>query len=101
MKTEYKNLLIKIIKKYLPNTKIYLFGSRARKTNTPGSDIDLAIDSETKIDFKIISKIKNDIEESKIPFFVDVLDIQSVSEEMKKEIIVKFPTFLDKSYMQR
>ena len=85
--TKFKDILLTIIEKYLPNCKVYLFGSRASKTNTPHSDIDLAIDNLTEIDISILGKIKDEIEESTVPFFVDVVDIHSVNDTMRKQIL--------------
>ena len=84
---KYKELLIQIIKKHLPNTKIYLFGSRARGTNTPGADIDISVDAGEKINIRTISKIKYNIEETSIPFFVDVIDLNNIEKEIKEEIL--------------
>ena len=69
-----------------PNAKIFLFGSRARKDNIPQSDIDIAIDNNNKIEFSILSKIKEDVEESSIPYFVDIIDFNNVSEDFKNQI---------------
>lgn len=79
--------LIAIIKKHLPNTKIYLFGSQAKGTYNPGSDIDIALDNITPIDWSILGSIKEDIADSNILLFVDVVDIHDVSDEIKKQII--------------
>ncbi len=39
---KYKDGMIKIIEIFFPHAKVYLFGSYARGTNKPGSDIDIA-----------------------------------------------------------
>lgn len=83
---KYKSFLIKIIHKYLPNCKIYLFGSRARKTHRSGADIDLALDIEEKIHFKKLFEIQDKIEESNLPLFVDLVDLHSASEKLKNEV---------------
>lgn len=83
---KYKNDLIAIINKHLPNAKIYLFGSRARGTHNPGSDIDIAVDTGAPINWSILGELKEDIVESNIPLFVDIVDINNVSEDMKKQI---------------
>ncbi len=83
----YKSELISIIEKHLHKCKIYLFGSRADGTNRLGSDIDLAIDCDEKIDNFSLIKIRNDIEDSTIPFLVDVLDIHGISIELKNKIL--------------
>lgn len=83
----YKEELIAIIKKHIPQAKIYLFGSRARKTHHPGSDIDIALDAGIVLDRGIIGEIKEEIENSTIPFFVDIVDLQAVSEQMREQIL--------------
>lgn len=82
-----KPTLIRIITTYLPEAKIYLFGSRARKDYSSTSDIDIAIDIKKKIDSVVLSAIKENIEESSIPFTVDVIDLNNVSEDFKNEIL--------------
>ena len=67
--------------------KIYLFGSRARGDNSPSSDIDIALDVGRKIDLYELSLINEEIEESTIPFTVDVIDLYNVSEDFKKNIL--------------
>jgi len=83
---EYKKTLLSIIQEFLPNCKVYLFGSRARQEHDEGADIDLALDNKKPIDLNIIYKIKNKIEESTIPLFVDIVDINNADEAIKKEI---------------
>jgi predicted nucleotidyltransferase len=82
----YKKILLAIILKHLPRCKIYLFGSRARNSHNQGADVDIALDAGAPLELKTIFKIKNEIEETNIPVFVDVIDVYSVSEEMKKQI---------------
>lgn len=87
MEKRYKELLLKIIDHYAPaGVRVYLFGSRARKIHNPGSDIDIALDAESPIPLRVLGLIREDIENSNIPFFVDVIDAQSVSDEMKQNI---------------
>lgn len=81
MAIDIKTELINIIHKHLPGCKIMLFGSRARKTNRDGADYDIALDMGKKIPFTIMLHIENDIEESNIPVFVDVVDIHAVAKQ--------------------
>ena len=87
MKNHDKDLVINMIQQHLPATKIFLFGSRARKDNIPQSDIDIALDNNLKIDKYIISLIKEDLEESILPFTVDVVDLNNITQDFKKNIM--------------
>lgn len=96
--------MIAIIKKHVPKCKIYLFGSRARKTHSLGSDIDLAIDAGKEVCRFTIAKINNEIEESNIPFFVDIVDMHSTSTEMIEQILkyeVLWRNYFQKQTSQR
>jgi predicted nucleotidyltransferase len=82
-----QQILTSIIKKHLPSVKIYLFGSRARGDYKSTSDIDIALDAGKKIDLYTLSLIKEEIEESSIPFTVDVVDLYTASGDFKKNIL--------------
>ena len=87
-KTEaYKEIIIPIIHRYLPDAKIILYGSRARKDESEGSDIDIALDIGTEIEFRKLSKIISDLEESNLPIHFDIVDFQNLSERMQTEIV--------------
>ncbi len=79
----YKKILLTLIHQHLPGCLVYLFGSRARGTNTQGADIDLALDMGAKIDPKLILKIYNSLEETTIPLTVDLIDLVSASDKLK------------------
>jgi len=73
---------------------VWVFGSRAKNQVKYNSDLDLAIEYSSKIDKKILRKIKFELEESKLAFNVDVLDLNGVSEAFKKIIrkeMIEFP----------
>jgi predicted nucleotidyltransferase len=88
--TETELLTVKsILLKSLPaDTKVWVFGSRAKNAAKPFSDLDLALEniSGAKIDEEIIYRLQNDFEYPSLPWTVDVLDLNSVSEGFKKII---------------
>lgn len=83
----YKNIIIPIILKHIPNATIILYGSRAKGTNKQGSDIDIALNVGEKIDRNKIIAINSDLDESQLPIKFDIVDIYSVSEDLRKEIL--------------
>ncbi len=88
---KYKFMLIEIINRYIPNAKIYLFGSRAKSSCDSGSDIDLALDAGAKIDIKLLLDIADAISNSTMPYFVDLVDVHAIDEtfytSIKKDLI--------------
>ena len=84
-----------ILKKYLTkDCKAYVFGSRAKSSSLHGSDLDLALECKEEIEFKKLSKIKIDFEDSRLPYMVDVVDLQAVKgyfKEMIEKEIIEFP----------
>jgi predicted nucleotidyltransferase len=71
------NTLINILRKYSAVADVVLFGSRAKGTFKPGSDIDLAVMNNGVSNAEIL-KIKNDLEESSLPYFVDVVNYPKI-----------------------
>jgi Predicted nucleotidyltransferases len=77
-----------LLKKYLPeNTPVYLFGSRARNDARWNSDYDLWVNAD--IDRLTLMRITNDIDESFVPFKVDIVQNSQIKgvfgECVKKE----------------
>jgi len=83
---KYKPKLISIIQTHIPKCKIYLFGSRARKDHQEGSDIDIALDIGKPIDIKTICVIYNEIEETNLPLFIDLVDLHTATDDLKNEV---------------
>lgn len=83
----YKEIIVPIVVKHLPNAKIILYGSRARGDAREGSDIDVALDMGHKIDTLIMSNIIGDLEESRLPICFDIVDFHNISESMQQRIL--------------
>ncbi|MEX0849757.1 MAG: nucleotidyltransferase domain-containing protein [Candidatus Dependentiae bacterium] len=83
---KYKDKMIRILKALFPDAKIILFGSRARGDARENSDIDIAIDAGKQVSPYDIVEAKNIFSEMNIIFKVDVVDYQSVSEILQKQI---------------
>jgi len=72
--------------------RVYLFGSWARGEEKRASDIDIAIEYEGSLAHDIIVKIRELLEESRIPYRVDVVDLTKagpvLAERVKEEGIL-------------
>jgi len=65
--------------------KVYLFGSYAKGTAREGSDVDIAVLGESSLREKMV-RAKLDIEDSLLPFKVDLVDL-SQSPYLKKIVL--------------
>ena len=80
-------IVIQILKKNLPkNAIVWVFGSRAEKTKKIFSDLDLAIDATAPLSYVTLVNLKNDFEESDLPFKVDVVDWYLIDEPFQERI---------------
>jgi predicted nucleotidyltransferase len=68
------------------NIRIYLFGSRARGDQSTGSDVDIGLWSDEEIDDKKLALWRAIIEETTIPYQVDLINLRQVSEDFRREI---------------
>lgn len=82
MNNKYFDLIRKIVIEELKDedVKIGLFGSFANETNTIASDIDVAIIPKNAINKWKLSNIREKLEETTIPFNIDIVDFSMVSE---------------------
>ena len=78
--------LLGIFNKFQEVERVYLYGSRAKGTHKFGSDIDLAIMSAGVSD-KTIRNIKAEIEESSLPYFVDITNFTTLNHKELAEHI--------------
>lgn len=75
-----------ILRRHVPDCEVRAFGSRATWTAKDYSDLDLAVVGKEKLSSKILFALKEDFQESNLPFRVDVLDWNSISKEFRKVI---------------
>ena len=71
-------------------SKLWLFGSRAAQTHKKYSDIDLILEASPPVTRTQLSKIRGNLEESALPFKVDILRPDDI-----------YPAFLDSIEYQK
>lgn len=87
VETKTKNKIIAIISALLPKAKIYLFGSRARKTHSKISDIDIAIDTGEMLPRRDVDELVSIFSATNIRERIDVVDIHQIPEDMRNSIL--------------
>lgn len=78
-----------ILNKYLPNSnyKYFIFGSRAMPKHRKFSDLDIGILGPSEIPGSIMVQIKQDLNDSDIPYLTEVVDFSTVSENFKRKAL--------------
>jgi len=88
--TQLRNIINGVVKGVPVN--VYLFGSWARKQEKRTSDIDIALYSKDKIPMKVWVELHENINDSTIPFHVDLVDLSTTNpvfiEKVMKEGII-------------
>lgn len=68
------------------DARLVLFGSRARGDARPRSDIDLAVRSEQPIAAATLAQLRDALEESQVPFRIDLVDYARASVQLREAI---------------
>ena len=80
------DIVLTILAKYVPECEVRVYGSRYTGTAKQYSDLDIALVGREKLDWRVMAAIKEEFQESELPFRVDILDWNSVSAEFRKAI---------------
>jgi uncharacterized protein len=88
---DYLNIIKNIVLSKVPLDKyaVFLFGSRAAGNAHPMSDIDVGFLGEENLPVLLKGEIEMDIEESIVPFRVDLIDFKQVDARFKEEALKK------------
>ncbi|MGB9591769.1 MAG: nucleotidyltransferase family protein [Candidatus Kryptoniota bacterium] len=86
MHNKYLEITRKIILNLIDKetVTVFLFGSRVGKNVKHDSDIDIGFISKNKLEQKLFSKIAEALEESIVPYHVDLIDFGKLEKEFKE-----------------
>jgi predicted nucleotidyltransferase len=86
--SESFKMIISILKKNNKIKEIFLFGSRAKGNYKKGSDIDIAITADS-LSLEELNQIRVEINNLALPYKVDVIDFNKISNNDLKEHILR------------
>ena len=81
------NTLDSIFRKYPGIRQVVLYGSRAKGEYRNDSDIDLSLKTDSSFTHKDLLDITGDFDDSDMPYFVDILIYENLSNPSLKEHI--------------
>jgi predicted nucleotidyltransferase len=73
-------LILSVIKKQKRINKVILFGSRAKGSYTPGSDIDLALSGADLVTDDLLN-ILVDLDDLNLPYKIDLIILERIKEK--------------------
>lgn len=77
--------LVSLLSTHLPNTEAWVYGSRARWTSRPESDLDMAVFA-TPAQARNVYALREALEESNLPFRVDLFVWDEVPDSFREQI---------------
>ena len=96
MTSQAHETLLNLLEQYLPNTTIWAYGSRVKGSARPYSDLDLVAFTSEEQRIKVADLIEA-LEESDLPFRVDLQVWDEIPSTFHKEIERKYVTLLPES----
>jgi len=85
--SDVEKKILAVLTALMPGVTIYLFGSRARGTHSPRSDIDIALQSTEQLSRHAIAEIVRMLQASDIPYKIEIVDFNRVSDDMRTSIL--------------
>ncbi len=86
---DYIDIVKQIVLKHVPKNEfaVFLFGSRAVGNANSLSDIDVGIMGTKPLPTLIMADLDSDMEESIVPFKIDLIDFYQVDQAFKNEAL--------------
>ena len=85
----YIDIVKQIVLKHVPINEfaVFLFGSRAAGNSNSLSDIDVGVLGMEPLPTSILANLESDLEESIVPFKIDLIDFYQVDKAFKNEAL--------------
>ncbi|MCE2485465.1 MAG: nucleotidyltransferase domain-containing protein, partial [Desulfurellaceae bacterium] len=90
-----RKIILALLRKHLPNTTAWVYGSRATWNARPQSDLDMVVFT-TPAQERGVSALRDAFEESALPFRVDLFVWDAVPESFHKQIEAEHVVLVEK-----
>ena len=87
-----RKTLSALLEQYLPGVLVWAFGSRVKGNFRPDSDLDLVVFSKVT-QSALVSSLREALDESSLPFNVDVLVWDEIKQDFRDHILEKYAVF--------
>ena len=77
---DHRKILLTLLHRFIPGVAVWAYGSRVKGTSRPYSDLDLVVFT-TPEQYHLVTELKEALDESNIPFLVELLIWDKLPEE--------------------
>ena len=85
---EERKIVLGLLQKHLPGTTTWIYGSRAKWTSSPTSDLDLVVFAKREQQMQV-RQLREAFEESDLPFRVDLFVWDDLPDAFKRQIEIE------------
>ena len=82
---DQRRTVLSLLRRHLPNTTVWAYGSRVKWTSQPTSDLDLVAFADPEQSLRI-AELREEFDESNLPFIVDLFLWHDVPKDFRKRI---------------
>ena len=93
--SEQRKTLLALLAKHLPDTTAWVYGSRVQWTARPQSDLDMLVFASPSQNDRV-SALREALEESNLPFLVDLFVWDNVPDQFRKHIEAEHVVLVEK-----
>ena len=90
-----RKTVLSLLEKHLPNTTAWVYGSRAKWTARPQSDLDMVVFATPEQNSRVFD-LREAFEESNLPFRVDLFVWDDVPERFRKRIEAEYVVLVER-----
>lgn len=96
---EHRSAVVGMLKRYLPDTTVWAYGSRVKWNARPQSDLDLVVFADAAKSMSLFY-IREAFEESDLPFRVDIFRWDDIPESFRKNIKAQYVVLQERTKVE-
>jgi type I restriction enzyme S subunit len=79
-------VVLDMLARHVPDREIRVMGSRVSGRAKPFSDLDLVVMGDEPLDLRVLGQLRDEFDESNLPFSVDIVEWASSSDAFRRII---------------
>jgi predicted nucleotidyltransferase len=87
------NTVLDMLSRHVPDREVRVMGSRASGRAKPFSDLDLVVMGDEPLSLRVLGQLRDEFDESNLPFAVDIIEWASSSEAFRRVITERAQPF--------